>query len=71
MPTDASHHKRVSRADSGATTAVKTRARGILTFIFILMTMAVIHAVTAYIDGQAVAVIWQTEILLQHTSVDT
>ena len=53
--------------DSGATTAVKTRARGILTLIFILSTMAVIHAVTAYIDGQAVAITWQTETLSQHT----
>ena len=55
------------QTDSGATTAVMTRARGILTLIFILATMAVIHAVTAYIDGQAVTITWQTETLLQCT----
>ena len=55
------------QTDSGATTAVKTRARGTLTLIFILMTVAVVHAVTAYIDGQAVAITWQTETLSQHT----
>ena len=56
--------------DSGAMTAVKTRARGILTLIFILETMAVIHAVTAYKDGQTVAITWQTQTQLQRTKTD-
>ena len=55
------------KTDRGSMTAVKTRARGILTLTFILTTRTVIHAVTAYIHGQAVAVTWQTETLLQHT----
>ena len=59
------------QTDSGVTTAVKTRARGILALIFILMTMAVIQAVTAQINWKAEAITWQVETWLQYTSVGT
>ena len=44
------------QTDHGTTTAVKTRAREMLTLMFILLTGTVMHVVTAHIDGQAVAV---------------
>ena len=43
------------QTDSGATTAVETRAGGIFTLMLVLVTRTVIDIIAAHVQGQAVA----------------
>ena len=47
------------QADSGATTAVETRAGGRFALMFVLVMWAVIHTIAEHIQGQTVAWTWK------------